>query len=105
MGSGQHQPALRLELGAPQQLLLGQQPLIELIDAGQALLDRGNHLFLQQGDLLFSIGLLDPSAPQRQPAPAQQDLLHGAERGFQQQKGIFLWFAERTFRCDRPAER
>lgn len=95
MGSGQHQPALRLELGAPQQLLLGQQPLIELIDAGQALLDCRDHLLLEQGDLLFSIGLLDPDAPQRQAPPTQKDFLHGAERGFQQQEGIFLRAAER----------
>ena len=95
MGSGQHQPALRLELGAPQQLLLGQQPLIELIDAGKTLLDCRDHFLLEQGDLLFSIGLLDPGAPQRQPAPAQQDLLDRAQRGFQQQEGIFLRAAER----------
>ena len=34
-----------------QQLLLGQQPLIELIDSLEALLDRRDHLlFLKQGD-------------------------------------------------------
>ena len=52
MSSGQHQPALRLELGTPQQLLLGQQPLIELIDAGEALLDCRDHFLLEQGGFL-----------------------------------------------------
>jgi hypothetical protein len=50
------------------QLLLGQQPLIEGIHPRQALADGGQHLFFQEGDFLFSIGLLDPGAAQRLPA-------------------------------------
>jgi len=38
--------------------MLGQQPLIELINAGQTLADGGQDLLFQAGDLLFSIGLL-----------------------------------------------
>ena len=89
---------------ALQQLLLRQEPLIQLIDARQALLDRGNQLLLQQGDFLLAIGLLDPGAAQRQPEAAPQDLLHRAQGGFEQQERILFCFAERTFRCD-PAER
>ena len=87
--------ALELELTALHQLLLGQEPLIQLIDPCQTLLDRRNHLLLQQGDLFFSIGLLDPGAAQRQPTTTQQDLLYRAQRGFEQQKGILFWPAER----------
>ena len=66
-----------------QQLLLGQQALIELIKAGQALLDRRDHLLLQQGDFFFSIGLLDPGAAQRQPLVTAQDLLDRPQGGFE----------------------
>jgi hypothetical protein len=62
-----------------QQLLLGQQPLIQLIHPRQTLLDRRDHLLFQQGDFLFSIGLLDPGAPQRQPSPQLQDSLDRLE--------------------------
>jgi hypothetical protein len=71
--SGHLQPQLTqrltmsLQLAALQQLLLGQQPLIELIHPREALLDRGDHLLFQDRDLLLSIGLLDPGAPQRSP--------------------------------------
>jgi predicted nucleic acid-binding protein len=78
--SGHLQPQLRecfpivLQLAAVQQLLLGQQPLIQLINSLEALLDR-------------------------------RDLLHRAQRGFEQQEWILFWYAERTFWCDGPAER
>jgi hypothetical protein len=39
--------------------------------------------------------------PQRPP----QDSLDRLEAGFEQQKRILFWLAERTFRCDGPAER
>ena len=51
---------LGFELAAQhQQLVLGQQPLIELINAGQTLADGGQDLLFQAGDLLLSLGLLD----------------------------------------------
>jgi hypothetical protein len=84
-----------------QELLCNFKTLIQLLHPGQAVLNRGDHLLLQPGDFLFSIGLLDPGAPQRQPAPAQQNLLHGAQRGFKQQERIFLRTAERRFRSSR----
>jgi hypothetical protein len=68
-----------LQLAAVQQLQLDQQPLIQLIHPRQTLLDRRDHLLLQQGDLLFSVGLLDPGAAQRQPPPQQQDPLNRLE--------------------------
>ena len=74
---------LGLQLATLQQLLLGQQPLIQLINARQAVLDRRDYLLLQQGDFLLAIGLLDPGAAQRQPAAAPQDLLNRAQRGFE----------------------
>jgi len=83
------------ELTTPQQLLLGQQPLIEGIHPGQALADGGPHLFFQEGDLLFSIGLLAPGAAQRQIAPQHQHHLDGTKGGFEQQERIFFWPAER----------
>ena len=43
--------------------------------------------------------------PQRQPSLQLQDPLDRLEAGFEQQERILLWFAERTFRCDGPAER
>ena len=82
------------QLTTPQQLLLGQQPLIENMHPGQALADGGQHLFFQEGDLLFSIGLLDPGAAQRQITPQDQHHLNGTQRGFEQQERIFLWPAE-----------
>jgi len=48
-----------------QQLVLGQQPLIELLNPHQALADGGQHFLFQEGDFLFSIGLLAPGAAQR----------------------------------------
>jgi hypothetical protein len=57
--------ALGLQLAAVQQLLLGQQPLIQLINSLEALLDRWDHLLLEQRDFLLAIGLLDPGAAQR----------------------------------------
>jgi hypothetical protein len=76
---------LGLQLAALQQLLLGQQPLIELIHPRQTLLDRRDHLLFQQGDFLFSLGLLDPGPVQRQPLPQLQDPLSRLEAGFEQQ--------------------
>jgi hypothetical protein len=70
--SGHLQPQLTqrltisLQLAALQQLLLGQQPLIELIDPREALLDRRDHLLFQDRDLFLAIGLLDPGSEQRQ---------------------------------------
>jgi len=83
------------ELITPQQLLLGQQPLIENIHPGQALADGGPHLFFQEGDLLFSIGLLAPGAAQRQITPQHQHHLDGTKGGFEQQERIFFCQAER----------
>ena len=67
--------ALALQLTAQQQLLLGEQPLIEIIHPRQARLDCRDHLLFQQDDFLFSIGLLDPGAAQRQPSLQLQDPL------------------------------
>ena len=95
MALGQSVP-LGFELTAQhQQLMLGQQPLIELINAGQTLADGGQDLLFQAGDLLLSIGLLAPGAAQRQIAPQHQHHLDGTEGGFEQQEGIFFWPAER----------
>ena len=61
-----------------QQLLLRQQPPIELINARQALLDCGDHLLLEQRDLLLSIGLLDPGA--RRGSPRRRRRISCTER-------------------------
>ena len=90
--------ALGLQLAALQKLLLGQQPLIQLINSLEALLDRGDHLLLKQANFLLAIGLLDPGAAQRQPPPQLQDPLDRLEAGFEQQERILFWFAERTYR-------
>jgi hypothetical protein len=58
--------------------------LINLIDAGETLLDRGDHLLFKGCDLLLSIGLLDPGAALRQPPTTQQDLLQRAQHGLEQ---------------------
>jgi hypothetical protein len=64
--SGHLQPQLSerltisLQLAALHQLLLGQQPLIQLIHPREALLDRRDHLLFQDRDLFLSIGLFDP---------------------------------------------
>jgi hypothetical protein len=47
-----------------QQLMPGQQPLIERFHPHQALADGGLHLFFYEGDFLFSIGLLAPGPEQ-----------------------------------------
>ncbi len=57
------------------QLLLGKQPLIQLINSLEAPLDRRDHLLFQQGDLLLAIGLVDSGAAQRQPPTQLQDPL------------------------------
>jgi hypothetical protein len=85
---------ISLQPAALQQLLLGQQPPIELIHPRQALLDCGDHILFQDRDLFLSIGLLDPGATQRQPAATAEDLLHRAQRGFEQQERILLGPAE-----------
>ncbi len=41
------------------------QGAIDLLHPRQTLLDRRQHLLFQPGDLLFSIGPIDPAAPQR----------------------------------------
>jgi hypothetical protein len=76
-------------------LLLLLQGGIDRIDSLQALLDRGEHLLFQQGDLLFPIGELNPGAAQRPAGGALQDSLHAAEGGLQQQERILFWRAER----------
>ena len=87
---------LGFELAAQhQQLMLGQQPLIELINSGQTLADGGQDLLFQAGDLLLYIGLLTPGAAQRQITPQHQHHLDGTKGGFEQQERIFFWPAER----------
>jgi hypothetical protein len=66
-------------------LLLLLQGGIDRIDPLQALLDRGEYLLFQQGDLLFPIGELNAGAALRPAGGALQDSLHAAERGQQQQ--------------------
>ena len=61
---------------------------------------RRQQLLFQEGDLLFSIGVINPGAPQRQCPPTHKDLLHGSQGGFQQQEGIVLWPAAGIF--NRP---
>jgi len=92
---------LLIELGESDAgiLLLEQDP-IDGIDPLQALLDGGEHLLLQESDLLYSIGPINPAAPQRLANRKLQDALHAAERGLQQQKRILHGAAKRTFRCD-----
>ena len=64
--------------------------MIDFIDALEAAADRGQHLLLQAGELLFSIGVIDPAALQRPLIGMTQQALHRLERGFQQQKWILL---------------
>ena len=55
------------------QLGLCLQGAIDLIDPRQAVLDGRQHLFFQPGDLLFSIGPINPGAAQRPAGMAPQD--------------------------------
>ena len=64
--------------------------MIDFIDALEAAADRGQHLLLQAGELLFSIGVIDPAALQRPLIGMTQQALHRLERGFQQQEWILL---------------
>ena len=49
------------------------QSAIDLIDPRQTLLNRRQHLLLKARDLLFSIGPINPGAPQRPAGMAPQD--------------------------------
>ena len=75
-------------------ILLLLQGGIDRIDPLQALLNRGEHLLLQQGDFLFPIGELNPGAAQGPAGGSLQDPLHAAEGGLQQQERILLRRAE-----------
>jgi hypothetical protein len=63
----------------------GLQRCIDLLDAGQELLHRGDQLFLQQGDLFLAIGVIDPKAADwLSPVSAQQlceRLVAGVDEG------------------------
>ena len=72
----------------PLQLLL--QGTIDFINALQAAADRRDHLLLKAGELLFSIGVINPAALQGLLRGMPQDALHRLERGFQLQEWIFL---------------
>jgi hypothetical protein len=68
---------------------------IDLIDPLQAVLQHRQHLFLQEGDLLLPIGMLNPGAAQRLALGEQQDALNAAQAGLEQQERILLRPAER----------
>ncbi len=72
----------------------GQQLIIDLIHALQALADGRQHLLLQQGDFLFSIGPLDLGAAHWQPFSHQQDPLDRKACPLEDHKWILLRTAE-----------
>jgi hypothetical protein len=53
--------------------------LIQLRDTGQAALEGWEHVFFQEGDLLFSIGLIQPETPQGLATMPHQNFLNGME--------------------------
>jgi len=80
-------PALRSPLGP-------QQGLIDLLHPGHALFYGRKHLFFQEAELLFSMGMLDPGAAQRPAGIRPEDPLDGFFGGLEQQERIFLGRAE-----------
>jgi hypothetical protein len=55
-----------------------------------AALNRGEHLLLQQADLLLAVGMLDPGAAQRLAGMTPQDSFNRLLGGLQQQEWILL---------------
>ena len=71
-------------------LLLLLQGLIDLLHPRHAALNRGQHLLLQQADLLFSVGMLDLGAAQGPAGMTPQDSFNRLLGGLQQQEWILL---------------
>jgi hypothetical protein len=96
--SAPQQPLPLHHLGIHHLRLRGQGP-IDLLHPRQTLLDRRQHLLLQPRDLLFSIGPINPAAPQRPAGMTPEDAFDRLASGLQQQELILLWPAERRGRC------
>lgn len=88
------QPSLSQSIGnqkAPlQRLLLGQQPLIQLIDAGEESIQGRQELFLQPCDFLLPVGAINPGALQRLPRVARQEPENSTVNALEQDDGILV---------------
>ena len=82
-----HLQQMVLQLG---QQALRKQRLIDLLHPHHAALNRRQHLLLQQADLLFSVGMLNPGAAQRPAGMTPQDSFNRLLGGLQHQEWILL---------------
>lgn len=73
-----------------ERLLLGQQMLIQLINAREEFIQGGQELFLQPCDLFLPVGAINPGALQRLPRVARQEPANSTVNALEQEDGILL---------------
>ena len=73
-----------------ERLLLGQQTLIQLINAGEECIKGRQDLFLQPCNFLLTVGAINPGALNRLPGVALQEPDNSTANALEQENWIFL---------------